>query len=135
MARGECNCGAVQFEIDIPLSDVYVCHCSICRRATGSNGIAVVLVPNGKFRWIHGEEYVAMWAKPDSNWEMWFCRVCGCPMPGKNNPDTMFVPAGSITHGGEALRVAHHIWVGSKAVWDKIGDDGKQHEEGFRTDA
>jgi hypothetical protein len=44
MTRGECNCGAVQFEIDADLTDVFVCHCSICRRSTGSNGIAVVVV-------------------------------------------------------------------------------------------
>jgi hypothetical protein len=44
----------------------------------------------------------------------------------------MFVPAGLITEGGENLRVAHHIWVGSKAVWDEIGDTGKQHAEAFQ---
>jgi hypothetical protein len=40
MARGECNCGAVAFEADADLSGVFVCHCSICRRSTGNNGIA-----------------------------------------------------------------------------------------------
>jgi hypothetical protein len=44
----------------------------------------------------------------------------------------MFVPAGSLTEGGDALRVTHHVWVGSKAVWDEIGDAGKQHAEQFR---
>jgi len=80
MARGECNCGAVQFEIDADLTDVFVCHCSICRRST----------------------------------------------------KRMFAPAGSIVAGGDALRVAHHIWVGSKAVWDEIGDAGMPHAEGLR---
>ena len=42
MITGACNCGAVQFEIDAALSGVFVCHCSICRRSTGSNGIATV---------------------------------------------------------------------------------------------
>lgn len=51
---------------------------------------------------------------------------------GKNNAATMFVPAGSITHGGDSLRVIHHVWVGSKAVWDEIGDSGAQRSEGFR---
>lgn len=132
MAQGECNCGAVQFEIDDPLADVFVCHCSICRRSTGSNGIAVVIVPNDRFRWIRGREYVATWRKPGADWETWFCSICGAPVPGQNDPATIFAPAGSITHGGEALRVAHHVWVGSKAVWDEIGDTGKQHLEGFR---
>jgi hypothetical protein len=30
MALGECNCGAVAFEISAALADVFVCHCSIC---------------------------------------------------------------------------------------------------------
>jgi hypothetical protein len=45
----------------------------------------------------------------------------------------MFVPAGSLTQGGESLQVAHHVWVGSKAVWDEIGDAGIQHREGIFT--
>ena len=32
MALGECNCGAVAFEIDTQLTDVFVCHCSICKK-------------------------------------------------------------------------------------------------------
>jgi hypothetical protein len=132
MARGECNCGAVAFEIDAELSDVFMCHCSICRRFTGTNGIAVVLVDNKAFRWLRGEDHVASWTKPGSDWHCWFCLVCGSPLPGANDASRTFVPAGLISAGGEGLRVAHHIWVGSKAVWDEIGDAGKQHLEAFK---
>jgi len=132
MAHGECNCGAVRFAVDAELSDVFVCHCSICRRFTGSNGIAVLIVPNERFRWIEGEERIATWTKPGTNWQSWFCRVCGSAVPGENDPERMFIPAGSVTEGGENLRVVHHIWVGSKAPWDEIGDGGKQHLEAFR---
>lgn len=131
MVAGACNCGAVQYEIDAELSGVFVCHCSICRRSTGSNGIAVVVVKNEHFQWVCGEEHIAYWRKPDTQWETWFCRICGAPVPGRNDAQRMFVPAGSITQGGDALRVIHHIWVGSKAVWDEIADAGKQHVEGF----
>jgi len=41
----------------------------------------------------------------------------------------MFVPAGAIRDGGEDLAVTHHIWVGSKATWDQIGDSGRRHRE------
>ncbi|MDH3906377.1 MAG: hypothetical protein OEV16_12075 [Gammaproteobacteria bacterium] len=54
MANGACNRGAVALEIGRDLSGVIVCHCSICRRATGSNGIAVVVVDNA-----HSAGYVA----------------------------------------------------------------------------
>jgi hypothetical protein len=132
MAKGGCNCGAVQFEIDGEIADVFVCHCSICRRATGSNGIAVVVVPNDRLRWVQGRDQLVMWSKPNADWQTWFCRTCGSPVPGQNDPSRMFVPAGSITAGGDALKVVHHVWVGSKATWDMIGDAGKQHPEQFR---
>jgi hypothetical protein len=65
------------------------------------------------------------------SWQCWFCRVCGSPLPGVNDKSRTFVPAGLISQGGEDLRIAHHIWVGSKAVWDEIGDAGKQHPATF----
>ncbi len=129
MASGACNCGAVAFEIDADPADIYFCHCSICRRATGSNGIAVVVVDNAAFRWTRGEEQIATWKKPDADWQFWFCRVCGSSLPGANDEARMFIPAGLISEGGEALRVMHHIWVDSKASWDEIGDSGQQHPE------
>src|SRR5690349_19948901 len=91
MARGECNCGAIPFAIDVPLADVYAWHCAICRRATGSNGTAEVLVPNEQFRWLHGDRHVTLWAKLESSWEIWFYRIFASPVPPKNNPHTMFV--------------------------------------------
>ena len=82
MLSGECNCGAVQFEIDAEPSGIYLCHCSICRRSTGSNGIAVVVVPKERFRWLRGQELISTWQKPGTQWQTWFCRVCGSPVPG-----------------------------------------------------
>ena len=52
-------------------------------------------------------------------------------MPGHNDAERMCIPAGTLSHGGEALKVEHHIWVGSRATWDEIGDGGKQHEQAF----
>ncbi len=131
MALGECNCGAVAFEISADLSGVFVCHCSICRRSTGSNGIAVVVIDNNAFRWIRGEELITSWKKPDADWQTWFCRICGSPVPGINDESRMFVPAGLISDGGESLTVIHHVWVDSKAVWDEIGDSGQRYREAF----
>ena len=131
MVQGQCNCGSVAFEIATDLTGVYVCHCSICRRATGSNGIAVVVVDNEAFSWVRGEDQVTTWKKPDSDWQTWFCRVCGSPVPGINDDTRMFVPAGLISDGVESLQVAGHIWVDSKAAWDEIGDAGRQYPGAF----
>jgi hypothetical protein len=133
VVTGECNCGQVRFGINTEPSGVYVCHCSICRRFTGTNGNAVLVVGNDEFEWIEGEEYISTWKKPGHDWQIWFCRVCGSQLPGENSATTMFVPAGSITSGGERLKVIHHIWVDSRAPWDEIGDAGRQHREAFES--
>jgi len=90
-----------------------------------------VVIDNDTFRWIRGKEQIATWKKPDADWQTWFCRACGSPLPGENDESRMYVPAGLISDGGEALRVAHHIWVESKAAWDEIGDSGRLHREAF----
>ncbi|MBX3705373.1 MAG: GFA family protein [Pseudomonadales bacterium] len=109
----------------------FVCHCSICRRFTGSNGIAVV-VQNEAFRRVRGQEHIATWQKPGADWQSRFCRVCGSTLPCPNDESRTFVPAGLISEDGESLRVIRHIWVHSKAVWDEIGDAGAQHPEAFQ---
>lgn len=131
MASGACNCGAISFRINAEISDIIICHCSICRRATGGNGIAVLVVDNESFAWTGGEAFITSWKKPGADWEISFCRRCGSPVPDANDESRMFVPAGLIGDGGEKLKVAHHIWVDSKATWDVIGDGGRQHAEAF----
>lgn len=131
MASGSCNCGSVTFDISAPLTDVIICHCSICRRLTGGSGFAVVKVNNDDFRWCSGQEHIRYWVKPGHDWHTHFCGNCGSPLPGINDESSMFVPVGLLLSGTKALRVAHHIWVGSKADWDIIGDQGKQHPTAY----
>ncbi|MEX0298526.1 MAG: GFA family protein [Kordiimonas sp.] len=133
MAEGQCSCGEVRFEIAADVSNVIVCHCSICRKSTGSNGIPVVVFAKEAFRWTRGEEKIATWKKPGADWQKCFCKICGSPLPGINDETRMYAPAGIITGCGKPQKVAHHIFVNSKAVWDEIGDEGIQHPEEFGT--
>ncbi len=132
MLTGECNCGGVQYEADARPAGVYICHCSICRRHTGTNGNAVVVVGKDVFRWLRGEALIASWRKPGHDWQIWFCRECGSQLPGQDSDTMMFIPVGSLTSGAEGLEVIHHIWVDSKADWEVIGDAGRQHGEALQ---
>lgn len=131
LSRGSCNCGAVTFRVDAPVTDIYVCHCSLCRKATGTIGVTVVVVSSSLFTWESGEHLVKRWAMPGHDWECSFCSHCGSHLPGTNDSSTMYIPVGLFTEGGENLQVKHHIWVSSKAAWHQIGDDGQQHHKGF----
>jgi hypothetical protein len=131
MLSGHCNCGTVAFKITSDPKDVYICHCSICRRWTGNNGIAVVLVAREDFCWTRGETDISSWKKPDGDWLSTFCRTCGSALPGENDAGRVFVPAGLLDASADSLRVAAHIWVGSKACWDEVADSAPQFEGAF----
>ena len=131
MLKGNCNCGAVSFELSQSVKDVYICHCSICRRSTGSSGIAVTVVKNEHFQWLSGIELIKTWQKPNHDWQSSFCTECGSPLPGKNDEEQMYVPVSLLNEGEENLKVVHHLFVGSKAAWHVIGDKGVQHEAAY----
>lgn len=133
MVKGWCNCGGVAFELTTPVKHLYVCHCSICRGWTGHGGVVVTLVPKTHFRWVRGEELVRYWKKTDADWASSFCSVCGSALPGENDSETIFIPAGLIREGGEELKISDHIFVASKAHWDEIGDKALQHPGAYGT--
>ncbi len=129
MTQGECNCGTVSFEIDTKMTDIYICHCSICRRSTGGTGIAVSIVRKDKFVWLSGEDSIKTWTKPNHDWQTSFCEICGSSLPGINDAQNFYIPVSLLNSRQENLKVKHHIFVGSKASWEIIGDDAKQHNE------
>ena len=92
--------------------------------------MAVVVVDNADFGWVSGEELIETWRKPGHDWQKWFCRRCGSPLPGVNDRARMFVPAGLLEEG-HGLAVTDHIWVSSKASWDVPGDEGRVHLEAY----
>jgi len=130
-STGECNCGAVAYEAETDLSDIFICHCSICRRSTGGGRIAVTIVENDDFVWSRGSEEISYWSKPDHDWHTSFCKICGSSLPGINDETRMYIPIDTLTSGHENLKVVHHIYVNSKASWEEISDSGKQHPDGY----
>lgn len=130
-AEGSCNCGSVKFSIAKKVSDIYMCHCSICRKSTGSGGIAVVIVQNKDFAWLEGEAFIKTWRKPNHDWLTRFCVNCGTSVPGENDDDSIFVPVGTLNFGTQDLHIKHHLFVDSKASWEPLSLGAKQHLNGY----
>ncbi len=131
MLRGSCLCGAVVFELRGEVTDIYQCHCSLCRRALGSAGISVCLSSGKDFRWVSGQDQRRLFATP-SGYRSTFCGNCGSHLPDPNPDETTYwVPAGLLDSPDPGLKVGAHVFVESKAAWDKIGDSGVQYAEHF----
>lgn len=115
---GSCLCGTVRFEIKPPFSAFRYCHCSRCRKASGSAHAANVFVPQSQFGWLAGEASVNRFDLPGAKrFSVWFCSRCGTRVPHKvRERDDYLVPAG-ILDNDPVRRPEHSIFWGSKAPW------------------
>ena len=128
MIRGSCLCGGVRFEITGKVSGIGQCHCSLCRKASGTASNAVLLTSTRSFRWVQGKDLAQEWEGMSGRGKT-FCRVCGSPLPGLHPSGKVFwVPAGSLDDD-PGTRIEQHIFVGSKAPWDEIPGGAPQYEE------
>lgn len=127
--RGSCLCENIQFEVQGELKDVAMCHCSQCRRATGTAFAAYARIPLGGFTWVSGEDLIAKY-RSSPNVYRCFCGRCGSPLGGivgdGNKLD--WVALGAIA-GDPVARPEVHIFVGSKAPWHEVTDGLPQFEE------
>lgn len=123
---GSCLCGAVRFEVRGAIPDLYQCHCSLCRKATGSAANAAFIVRGEDFAWLAGQSGVRSFRR-STGYPNDFCERCGSPVPIPESDGRVWVPAGAMDGALEA-RVADHYHVASKASWDEIGGSGRRHD-------
>lgn len=122
MLTGRCLCDAVQYHIEGRLSPIWFCHCSKCRRRSGSAFSAGAVCHVTKFRWLRGGDAIARFFNA-------FCRHCGSAVPQPlEGTDLVYVPVGAID-GDPGSRPSHHVFVGSKACWFEITDALPRFEE------
>ena len=58
MLNGECLCGQVAFTVSGQYRKLYQCHCSLCRKATGSSANAGLFVAANDFHWLRGADHL-----------------------------------------------------------------------------
>ena len=133
MIRGSCLCGTVQFEVDGKTTDIGMCHCSKCRKVSGTGSNANLMASRDGFEWVSGEAEITKFALPDG-WGVWRCSACGSPVPMLHpGGGAYWIPVG-LLDSDPGVRVAGHIFVGSKAPWDEIAGAAPQLREGFESD-
>jgi len=128
--KGSCLCGLVRFEVTGPIRGIGSCHCSKCRKVSGTAGNAQFIVPIERFRWLSGEDNVRDFMSGDG-WErnLRRCNECGSPMPDSFDGQRMWVPAGLMDDQlGTDIRI--HIYCGSRADWDSESPEAQCYEEG-----
>ena len=64
--KGSCLCGGVAYELSPPFVFFHYCHCSRCRKSSGSAFGTNVMVKANQFRWTRGEKLVGHWELPEA---------------------------------------------------------------------
>jgi hypothetical protein len=123
---GKCFCGAVQYEVADAFLYAMNCHCSNCRRATGSAFKPFAGIEREKLAITQGADGLLIHGGDKAHDA--HCRVCGSLLYS-------VVRAGAYVHvamgtlvDAPTIRPSRHIFVGSKAPWFTITDDLPQYE-------
>ena len=128
--RGGCLCGTVTYEVESPLLRFAHCHCSRCRRATGSSHASNLYVVPRQFHWTSGEESVRRYDLPSApSFSTTFCSGCGSPLPHHTRSGLeIVVPAGSL-EGKPDLDPQAHIFFESRPGWSCLNRELPQFRE------
>jgi hypothetical protein len=124
---GKCYCGAVRYLVADEFIYAANCHCSNCRRTTGSAFKPFAGIERGKLTLIEGGDSLMIFG--EANGHNAHCQLCGSLLYSVVR-DGAFVHVAMGTLVDEpAIRPTAHIFVGSKAPWFTITDDLPQYQE------
>lgn len=125
---GSCLCNEVKFSVTNEINTVYHCHCSLCRKQTGTGANAATLVNKDKFEWLSGLELVRTYKK-ETGFTSSFCSQCGSPVPNLvGTTDFMWIPLGLLDKDIVVLKKLNFCIV-SKSNWVNTVDADESYDE------
>lgn len=127
---GSCLCGDVHYQYQgDPLVFQY-CHCSRCRKITGSAHGSNIIVTPDQFQWTKGEEMVGRYELPEAkHFSVCFCKTCGSNLPWlTQSGKAVVIPAGTLDDDPQA-KPKHNIYMASKACWYDSPEELPKYDE------
>jgi hypothetical protein len=125
--RGSCLCGQVKYSVDDAFVYALNCHCSNCRRATGSAFKAFAGIERTRLTVICGAEDLKIFGEEATHDAR--CAKCGSLLYSLVREGTFaHVTLGTLSDA-PTIQPSAHIFVGSKAPWFTITDSLPQHQE------
>jgi hypothetical protein len=127
---GSCLCGKVSYAIRGNVGIFQYCHCSRCRKFTGSAFASNLLTSPDDFEWLGGVEYVGRYeVKEARHFATCFCITCGSSLPWEaQSGRAVIVPAGTLDADPE-INPGWNIYCASRAEWYVEPDSLPKYEE------
>ncbi|ASQ45014.1 GFA family protein [Legionella clemsonensis] len=116
--KGECLCGSCHYIItgEKPKA-MYLCHCSRCRKETGTMHGATVFFNNAQLVWEKGQDNISYFKLEGTRKQRAFCNICGSPLPRQEENSHVALPAGTVDDD-TFLEPTAHIYYASRSSWE-----------------
>ncbi len=124
--HGRCLCGAVEYCVPDDFRYAGYCHCSDCRRFSGSAFSAYGGVPLAGLRLLRGEAHIGRYRK-SGNTVLAFCSLCGSSLYAEKPLRGMVHLRLGTLDQAPTLAPQVHSYVASKAPWYEIRDGLPQY--------
>jgi len=127
---GACLCGRVRYQVSGPFDVFHLCHCSQCRRSTGSAHAANIFTSPDRLEWIAGADLVKRYTpeQPDVISKC-FCTHCGSLVPYTSlHSGKLIIPAGSLSEPPGIVPDDNIFWR-DRADWYDAGLEAKRHAQ------
>ena len=130
MYQGSCLCGQIQYQVNKFIGAFYFCHCSQCRKETGSSFGSNASVQTRDFLITQGEAHLKDYR--NEKYRRTFCDECGSHIYAQliSNPGILRLRMGTLnTPLDHAIEPVGHVFVDSKAEWTTFCDDLPKYPE------
>jgi hypothetical protein len=127
--RGSCLCRGVEYEVTGELGDFGYCHCTSCRKASGTAFGANAPVDRERFRITRGQSLLRAFESSPGKRRV-FCSICGSPLYAYlvESPGVLRLRLGSLDTPF-AKQARAHTFVADKASWESIAEGVPQFPE------
>ena len=127
MLAGECLCRAVRYAVADAFEYALNCHCSNCRRTTGSAFKPFAGIARERLSLVSGHDNVMIHGDANASHDV-HCARCGSLLYSiVRNGAYAHVTMGTLLDD-PSIRPSAHIFVGSRAPWFSITDDLPQYQ-------
>jgi len=118
---GGCLCGRIRYSASAAPSAPTHCHCSMCRRVSGSTFVTWVGFPTPALKFVGGEP---TYYRSSSSASRGFCPTCGSTLTMRYDADGSYVDvaAGTLDSPNQ-IQPVRHIWHSAAVSWASPADE------------
>ncbi len=120
MYQGSCLCGAVTLQLLGGIESIIHCHCSRCRKSTGSAYATNGFIEKSALVITTGGQHIANFESAPGK-RRHFCQICATPIYSSNEQDPLRLRIRlGVLDSDISERPISHNFVSSKATWDDL---------------